>query len=573
MARPCLGGALKGVASFMFFLALLGVARPVQAQQLQEIQAGTRNVAAILGIPQEESGKCGTGTLILAHSMWNQLSTQVQQRILQVMQRPQMQKSRPSPSKRFLIHYDTTGSNTPSLVTSGSNSQRIPNSYEQYIDSVAYYFDYAWKLEVDTLGYLPPPSDGTEGGDQSFDIYVENLGSGLFGQTSWDPTAPLTSGQNERFATYIEIDNDFFGYRTPGMDGLRVTAAHEFHHSIQVGNYGIWSTVPNSDFYFYELTSTWMEHVAFPAVHDYYYYLPDYFQKFRDGLNRSLPFNTSNFHGYERVVWAHFLEKRFGRDIMRAIWTGIRSAPVLQSMANVLPQYGTTLESEFALFSSWNFFTADRADPQHYYSEGASYPRFNPNVSSSFNGMTTSISSAAPPLSTQFYQIALPSDTLTAIVTNVDVAGALAGSTAQADVNLNLASGSLQPPYQKVAGGLELNFVTNDDSRWRTLYLLSSTNSSANATSNPSPNPLRIAQDAKLVLPLGNSSSSQAEVFMVNGALELVYSHQYATRNSFGSAYVDVPTSDLRGAVGTGVYFVVARCGDTELKWKVAIIR
>ncbi len=35
---------------------------------------------------------------------------------------------------------------------------------EQYIDSVGYCFDYAWKLEVDTFGFPPPPSDGTEGG-------------------------------------------------------------------------------------------------------------------------------------------------------------------------------------------------------------------------------------------------------------------------------------------------------------------------------------------------------------------------------------------------------------------------
>ncbi len=291
-------------------------------------------------------------------------------------------------------------------------------------------------------------------GDPRYDIYVENLGSGEFGQTSWDPTVPLTTGLNQRFATYIEIDNGFMGFRTPGMDGLRVTSAHEFRHAIQVGNYGVWSNVPNSDFYFYEITSTWMEHVAFPAIHDYYYYLPNYFQYFRDGLNRSLPFNTSNFGGYERVGLGRFPRKAIWQRHYESHleWNWLSSCP--PSMTNVFPQYGSTLESEFGLFSVWNYFTADRADPQHYYPEGANYPRFAPNVSTSFNGLTTSISGSAPALSTQFYEIALPSDTLTAIVANINVGGAESGNAGQANLSLNLGAGSLQPPYQKVAGGL-----------------------------------------------------------------------------------------------------------------------
>lgn len=526
-----------------------------------------------MGIPQEETGKCGTSALLLALSRLSQLSAESKTRVLQAVQRPNKDTSRVSPSGRFRIHYDTTGSDTPALITAGPSGQRIPNTYEQYIDSVAYYFDFAWTLEVDTLGFEAPPSDGSQGSGPEYDVYVSGLGSGLFGQTSWDASALIEDGPRQRYTTYIEIENDFLGYRTSGIDGLRITAAHEFQHAIQVGSYGFWTTVPQMDRWFLELTSVWMEHVAFPAIHDYYYDLPNYFQRFRGGLNQSLAFNTLVFGGYERSVWAHFLTKRFGRDVMRNIWTGIKAAPVLTSMANVLPMYGTTLESEFALFSAWNYYTADRADPQRYYSEGRNYPKFTPNVSTSFTGLTASVTSSAYALSTQFYQIVLTSDTITAVIANVNVKGAQDPKAVKSDLQLNLSATNLQPPYQKVAKGLGLTFTTSDIAPWRTLYLLSSTRANANSVPDPSPNPVRLSRDVKLVLSVQGASTTQAEVFLMNTSLEMVYSSQYPVRQAFGNTYVDVPTADLLGRVATGIYFVVVRCGDNEFKRKVAIIR
>jgi hypothetical protein len=547
---------------------------PVLAQQVQEAPASTRSIARILGIPQEESGKCGTASVVIAYARWNELSAEKQGQLRRLLQRTEMQTSRLSPSKKFRIHYDTSTSNTPALIADGTAPRRLLNTYEQFIDSVAYYFDYAWKLEVDTLGYPAPPSDGVQGGGPEFDVYVEELGTDEFGRTSWNQSTDLIEdGARQRFSTYIEIDNDFLGFRTPGINGLRITAAHEFHHAIQVGDFGWWTTVPNFDRYFYELTSVWIEHVAFPGIHDYYFDLPNYFQRFRDGFGRSLSFNTSTFAGYERSVWAQFLAKRFGRDVMKNIWMGIRSTPALGSMTVTLTQYGTSLESEFALFSSWNFFTSDRADPQRYYDDGANFPRFTPNVSTTFSGLTTTVSGSAPPLSTQFYEIALSADTITAVVANVNVAGAQDPNSQQAEFKLNLSSGVFQSPYQKVTSGLGLTFSTSDSKQWRTLYLQSSTRGNANSSPKPSPNPVRLSQDEKLVLPMVGASNGPAEVYVLNSALELVFSRQYSLRESFGSTYVDVPTSDLRGEVPSGVYFVVAKCGDAEFKWKVAIIR
>jgi hypothetical protein len=508
------------------------------------------------------SGKCGTSAMSYALSHLNELSVGVKSRLAMVMQRMKRDTSRLSPSGKFRIHYDTTGSNAPALITSGLDAARIPNTTEQFVDSVAKYFEFVWKVEVDTMHYDGPPTDGTQGGGPEYDIYISDLGPPLFGQTTFDTDVALVDGQ--RYTTFIEIDNDFLGFRTPGIDGLRVTAAHEFYHAIQMGNYGYWS----SDRWFMELTAVWMEHNAFPGIHDYWIDLPNYFQRFS-----GLPFNSAQYGGFERSVWAHFLTKRFGRDIVKDIWTGMRLAPVLSSMTKVFPLYGTTFEAEYALFSDWNYYTADRADAIRYYDEGKNYPRFTPSVSTTFTGLTASVSGTAYPLSTLYYQIALASDTLTAVIANVNIDGAQNSSSSESDVRLNLSATNFQPPYQKVTGNMGLTFITSDMSQWRTLYLLSSTRSNANVAADASPNPVRLARDIKLVLPVQGASGGEADLFLFNGALELVYSHHYPVRQAFGSSYVDVPTADLRSSVATGVYFVVARCGDSEFKWKVAIVR
>ncbi|MCX6143260.1 MAG: hypothetical protein NTZ35_08575 [Ignavibacteriales bacterium] len=550
----------------------------VRAQVRTSSAESSRSISRILGISPDSSGKCGTSDLIYARLHWNELSVQKRTAIQKILSRPAKQKDRLSRSGRFRIHYDTTGIDAPSLITSGPNSQKIPNSVEQYIDSVGACFDFAWKLEVDTLGYLAPPSDGMQGGGPEYDVYVSQRGLGDFGLTNWDESVDLiTDGTRQTFSSFIEIDNAFFGYRTPGLDGLRITAAHEFHHACQIGNYGIWkdTIVPNSDFYFYELSAVYMERLAYSGIHDYYFDLPAYFQRFRDSQSRALSFSTytQQYPGYERSIWAQYLSKRFGRDIMRQVWTGVISDPVLVSTGKVLQRYGTSLESEFAQFSFWNYYTADRAQAGKYYDDAANWPRFVPNVASTFGGLSASVSNSGWPLSTQFCEFAITGDTVTAILVDVNATSAVVSNPPSTPYQLLLTSANATAPYQTVGRGLTLSFFPDDQSQWKTLYLKSSTKSIASVAGDPFPNPVRISHDSKLNLPLSGSTEKRAVVYFLNAALELVMSREYDVTESFGSRLLSVPASDLRDGIPTGVYFVKARCGDKEFQWKVAIIQ
>ncbi|MBI3579882.1 MAG: hypothetical protein HY276_00825 [Ignavibacteriales bacterium] len=541
--------------------ALRSVQRQIEAQATNETQS--------LQV------KCGTSLIALAYSHLQELPQSLRLGLAHAAIRPTRQKNRLSPSGKIRIHYDTTGVNTP-LLLSADNSQRLPNTTERYIDSVAAVFDYCWKTEIDSLGFAAPPADGQQGGGPEYDVYVSELSGSLFGSTYWADEDLIPGGATKRYSTYIEIDNDFFGYRTSGINGLKVTAAHEFHHASQIGGYGIWDTVPNSDFYFYELSAVWMEDMVFTDINDYYFDVPTYFRNFRDGQGvayRFTIYGPSPYYGYERSIWAHFLTKRFGRDIMREIWEGERLNPIFTSMAQVLSRHGSDLESEFALFSYWNFFTSDRADTIKYYPEGKHYPKFAPNVFTTFNGLTSSISMSASPISTQLYQFAAAGDTINAIVANIEIDQAYLNSTALRPLEVKLSSGSLNPPYQKLSKGITANFSAGNLKNWRILYLESSSRSNAITSAEPSPNPFRINNVSRLTLPVQETNSADAHIFFFNSSLDLMYSERYPVVEAFGKKFIYVPSQDLKTRVTSGIYFVVAECDDAEFKWKVAIIQ
>ncbi|MGB2867668.1 MAG: MXAN_6640 family putative metalloprotease [Bacteroidota bacterium] len=513
--------------------------------------------------------KCGTATMALILAQWDQMSLQQRAEFERVIQRPDLQTSRLSPSGRFRIHYDTTGANEPALLSDGL---RVPNSHEAYVDSLGMIFDYCWTFEVDTLGFHPPPTDGTEGGGPEYDVYIWEYFGGTFGETFYDQSQPLNSGLPQRFTSFIRIENDFLGYRTAGMDGLRVTAAHEFHHGIQLGAYGLWSL---ADRYFNELTSAWMEDAVFTNVNDYFYDIPDYFLSFRDASNRSLGFTTFSFSfpGYERSIWGHFLAKRFGRLIMTDIWQQCKTEPVLQSMQDVLIGHGSDVPTEFSLFSHWNYFTADRADSAHYYPEGKFYPRFRPNISTTLAGPTMTMSSQAFVLSCSMEEFKRSADTVMAIVTNADLAAAQQLDVSPKNFSVKLTTAPVNEPHQILSDGRNAVFTADNPASWNVSYSLSSTSSAPVTLTAASPNPLNLNSALSLRLPVNDDPNTEAQVLLLSSSFDLLYSSEYTVTREFGMNAVVVPTADFRSKVASGVCFVFVKTQNFDYRWKVALIR
>ena len=236
---------------------------------------------------------CGTPVAMDLALNWPRLSKGTREAFASLFQRPSRQRTVTSPAGLFKIHFDESGSNAVSPTDRDSNG--VPD----YVDEVAVTFDAVWDLQIDQLGYDPPLSDG----DRFFDVYITELApQSVYGWT-WPESFIGTTA-----SCYLEIDNDYREviYTSNGLDGLRVTAAHEFFHAVQFAYFADMTSAG----WWHEITAVWMEDVAYNDVNDYYQYIPFFFESPTASLD-----SDNNFTGFSilaplssRITWTTFSE-------------------------------------------------------------------------------------------------------------------------------------------------------------------------------------------------------------------------------------------------------------------------
>lgn len=330
--------------------------------------------------------KCGTSAILNFVTHYDELDPELLKSlgVVEISRPTFLTDSVDSPMGLFRIHYTTTGGDaleggTPTAV------------------KIADIMDSVYAHIVDTLGYPPPPQDGyEEGGDEKYDIYMLFLGSAYYGQT-W--TDSLGYPQFKQATSYIEMNarpSGLFGYQQTPMDAIRVTAAHEFFHAV---HFGIdWGETEIEDLgkgktferrYWMEMSATWMEEEIYDDINDYYSYLPYFYSVPEVSLQRYA--GPTDLHPYASVVYPIFLTEKFGRDIIRDIWTlcgsmgfgpsFLMAADSAILMASNRTEDWSTTFSEFAL---WNYLTGERSaltisygnddSPVIGYSEKEEYP-------------------------------------------------------------------------------------------------------------------------------------------------------------------------------------------------------
>ena len=346
--------------------------------------------------------KCGLSLVGSIKQNFNYF-TPAQQVILSgLLARPNSQKSAVSSNGFFRVHYDTSGNNAIGYDI---------NLFLQALDSV-------YNFEINFLGYLTPPSDGVEGGDGKYDIYIENL-SGTYGYTTYDNNVGIS-----QWTSHINIDNDFGSeFYTHGIDAARVTAAHEFHHAIQMGNYApdVNPAIAyrNSDHWFYEITSTSFEEFVFDDVNDYYAYLPHYFQL---DPSKSITRFENSVDAYDLGIWNIYLQRTFGFEILKEQWKRIPAMSAIKAVALSISNLNSSLKFEINNFGIWCYYTGTRAISGKYFDEASSYPMLHPTASINFNTTSQSCDLSLYPVSNYFLKINLPNSdgTLNAIISNSD---------------------------------------------------------------------------------------------------------------------------------------------------------
>jgi len=272
----------------------------------------------------------------------------------------------------FRIHYTESGRDQ--VPPRDDNNNSIPD----YVEQVAEALEYSWEVQINQLGWPAPPPDRGIGGDDRYDVYLEDLyddGTAGYADGGYRETIvgdnPNTPGVVEEAASYsfISLDNDFAEndeWGTPGvsaLDAMRVTAAHEFNHAIQ---YGFDALEPAN--WLWESTATWMESIVYDQINDGDYYLesvfrsPDICQIAEGGEERI----EDEGHWYGMWIFIRYLSEQYGNDVVRAIWERAAFEDGYAALEPALIEAGTDLDQVFQGFAI-ALLTRD-------FEKGAAYP-------------------------------------------------------------------------------------------------------------------------------------------------------------------------------------------------------
>ncbi len=320
---------------------------------------------------QVEDRKCGMRYSLMIQRYHEQLDPALYQAYVQHVELDTArQRSTLSLSGYFRLHWNESGKHAVPLEDQDSNG--IPD----YIDKAAVILDSVRVVEVELMGYQAPPGpDGTPA--VPYHIYFSSIP--YYGIT-WpvDPDIPQLPGAN--YPSYIELHKNYVGYPTSDIDGLKVTAAHEFHHAIQFGY-----NVNPDDYFFYEMTSTWMEEVLYPNVNDYLYYLDEFF----DTVSNTRFNSFEGYYPYANSLYLHMLESQYGRSIVRSIWDQIKQASgrnpyAMPAIRSVLKAYNTSWLESLAEYGLWLYYTGDRVLADQFFKDAPYFPMVSVKVADIF---------------------------------------------------------------------------------------------------------------------------------------------------------------------------------------------
>lgn len=340
------------------------------------------------------------------------------------------------------VHYTLTGVNA--VPNEDTNNNQIPD----YVEAVCEALDYSYSIIVDSLGYPAPIADNL-GPDASLDVYLVETFP-LYGATYPDV---INSGTHLIAPTYLEIDNDFAnsGFYTKGIDGAKVTVAHELHHVIQYAHYGL---TPNNTRKIYEMYSTYIETLVYPNIPDYLSYVSDLFS------NTSLfPFGDGNPNsGYHWSIFAILLHQKYGDGLFKTMWEKIKKGNFpYQALDTALMGKNSNISNEFKSLFPFCFYTNYRASlrPELTLNNAEKYPILRPfsSADSVYTNPSYSHNGTIKPFELRMLTVQLPKedtqqppDTFSLISSNFDVTSMYEGANSPQEYFVNIFKGQFAIP-------------------------------------------------------------------------------------------------------------------------------
>lgn len=299
-------------------------------------------------------GKCGTELVKTYYSSKTSLSDESVQEIESYLRKKSSNTASiyTSPSGRFRVTYETTGTHAVSAVDTNTNGT------PDYVERVGLYFDQSWEKEVVELGFKAPPATA----QNPYEISFEKMD--YYGYTE-----PI-SGTN---GTHIVMHNTFSGFPANNdpegrvIGAAKVTAAHEFKHALQFMSAG-WSGETSN---WLEMDATWAEDIVYDYVNDYYNYLSG------SGNLFTTPATTLNPGSYEDATFSHYFSQSISEVFWVEVWKSIEENPdltMVQALTSVLAGYGKNFQQEFNKAYVWHAASGTRAISGFGFDESDKYP-------------------------------------------------------------------------------------------------------------------------------------------------------------------------------------------------------
>lgn len=491
--------------------------------------------------------KCGFGLVNEVKTHFNRFTQKQQEVLAGFLNRPGSDTSFVTPSGKFRIHFRKSG----------------PESPVYSLSDLAKAVDSSYNFQVLKLGYPAPPTDSGAGGDDLYDIYiVGNPGSGVYGYTETE-----TELGNGRWTSFMVIDNDFSSVYTKGINGARVTVAHEMHHAIHAGNY----IYRSSDSFYNELASTAMEEFVFDSINDYYYYIHSYTDNPQRSFGRKWVTD-----GYDLAVWNIFVKERFGFGILRRIWELMKDKRALNAIAEAIAESGSMFKNEFSLFGQWLYFTGSKAVPGKYFEEAQNYPGINPFMTMPFTKPVSQVNISTNPVSLNylmFYDNTSAADTFYAIIANSDLVNGVNDITKTLPFKYSL-SNQAGSGFRKIRDGYFSNLESDNS------FLLSEINIFNNSPIDfistteidyAFPQPFRYSKDSFIYFPAGDTDDAYAFLNVYSPDMDLVFSGEERIVASDKKVLLWNPKYHNGSKLKSGVYIYIVKSGDIIKKGKFVI--
>lgn len=514
-----------------------------------------------------------------------------------------LERFKVSADNLFVVHYTLNGANAV------DPTDKDQNGHPDYVDSVAFYCDYVHNIYINEMGFSSPIPDNGEGaeGDLAnlYDIYLWELGNsddpstynpdssenyhdgGIYGFTFG--TEEIPNDKSFRTHSFVIIDNNFSptdsvriitgpneyqafkAYFTTGWEAMKITIAHEYHHSIQ----SVMGIEENSSWTMTEMTSVFMEKRIFEESLDYVQYVNQLF-----GNLHNLYFGKDDpFVGYSHSIFAQYIYENYGDTPILRLWQMIgEGTNGYFALDDALQEQGSSMQESWMDFLRWLYNIGTKNPERKTFSNHTQLPKLEflreqnfVEPSFMFNGSLAPFEFAPVRIIFEGDDSFVAADTLGMIITNIDIQSAGRRFGHEEELFSFSLSNDMHNNFKKL-NLLDYYYFLDRDEELVNELLIEYPGTVTQSIDYAFPNPYSLSQHNTIFIPVPENTplSNTVKAVLYNSDMSILdnFSGEVGINNGKRVLAIDLTSYKL----SNGVYFFESSNGDESVIGKFAVV-